>query len=85
MNKANQKVVPFTGYLHPVQQQVQQPQQHEQQKNIGSTYFIFSACLLVSGLCLGAMGVYQSPDQVKLRDLQQQASQLQQVKSNVCK
>jgi uncharacterized membrane-anchored protein YhcB (DUF1043 family) len=42
------------------------------------------AAALVAGLSIGAIAVYQSSDQVQLRQMKLQSEQLQQVKTQVC-
>jgi len=73
------KVVPFTGEFYP-----ETPEVSPQADNTPS-FLVMVAAALVAGLSIGAIAVYQSSDQVQLRQMKLQSEQLQQVKTQVCK
>lgn len=77
-NQQQQKVVPFTGQFYP-----QQPETAPQQNN-APAFLAILACAVAAGLSVGAMLVYQSSDQVQLRQLKADQEQLQQVKEKAC-
>ena len=81
MNKQQtNKVVPFTGEFYPVVEPPAAPS-----ASPTGAYLIMTIAALVAGLSLGAIAVYQSTDQVRMRQLQSDSQHLQQVKNQVCK
>lgn len=77
----SRKVIPFSGEMYA-------PPQIQPEVKIQSVSpfapFFFMVCLL-GGLSLGAMAVYQSPEQVELRSLKAQAEQLTKLQQEVCR
>lgn len=81
IKQPTRKVVPFKGEMWEEVPATPTPTPN-------SDYSILAAYIalsLIAGLCVGAILTYQSTDQQQLRDLKQQSSQLQKVKSEVCK
>lgn len=74
------KVVPFTGEFYP-----QTPENISPPTDNTPSFLVMVAAALVAGLSIGAIAVYQSSDQVQLRQMKLQSEQLQQVKTQVCK
>jgi uncharacterized protein HemX len=74
------KVVPFTGELYPVPD----PEPAPAGNNVAA-YLVIVAAALIAGLSMGAIGTYQSADQVQLREMKAQSQQLEKVKNQVCR
>ena len=82
MNKSNQQqrnVVPFTGQFYP-----QQPETAPQQQSNAPAFLAILACAVAAGVSVGSMLVYQSTDQVQLRQLKADQEQLQQIQEKAC-
>ncbi len=77
--RQSNKVVPFTGELHPVV-----PDPAPAADNTAASLVMLAAALM-AGLSIGAISVYQSASQVQLRQMQADQEQLQQVKTQVCR
>ncbi|MFK0730028.1 MAG: hypothetical protein ACIWVG_02370 [Gloeotrichia echinulata HAB0833] len=73
------KVVPFTGEFYSETENISPTSDNT------AAFLVIIAAALVAGLSIGAISVYQSSDQVQLRQMKAQSEQLQQVKTQVCK
>jgi uncharacterized protein HemX len=80
LQQQSSKVVPFTGEFYPIPD----PQPTPATTN-SAAYLVIVAAALVAGLSMGAIGTYQSTDQVQLREMKAQSEQLEQVKNQVCR
>lgn len=75
------KVVPFRGEMY--QETSTAPATLPQQSNTSFLVF-WCLCMVGMGVALGATLTYNSPEQIQLRDMQQQLQQFSQVKKQLC-